>query len=155
MRIMLPMTALVAALALALSLGKSGSDNAWARWWSSHERGHELEQAREAVGRFQEELRRVKAAVLAGSLALPDAADRVAEAARQDHPTFLTGLAFFHPDLPERERVVHCLLGHFEMEQQLGMLTPEQCEQADRLRAGRGPDLGGVTLPESPPTRTR
>src|SRR5438128_186322 len=77
-------------------------------------RAEALEQERLAVRRFREELRRAKDAVLAGSLSLAEAADRVAEAARHDNPGFLSRLQSARPDLSERARVIHCLLTHIQ-----------------------------------------
>jgi hypothetical protein len=127
MRNLFPVAVLVTAtLALVLFLGGRGPDSSWAQLWSALQEGQELEETREALCRFQEELQQAKDAVLDGSLTLPEAADQVAEAARQDYPNFLSGLQLTYPDLPPRERVMRCLLAHIEAEEQTGGGLPSQ-----------------------------
>jgi hypothetical protein len=130
-----------ASLALILWLGEadpasshSGPGSLAPEILAAHRRGQELEEARQGVRRFQEEMGRMKAALLEGSLCLDEAAACLVEATRRDNPGFLRTLEFATPELPPQEQMIRCLLRHFDVEEALGQLTPAQREAAARLR---------------------
>jgi hypothetical protein len=151
MRIAIPVAVLLAGgLVLGLFLDRLADEGhprssapaySWDEIEATRQKSQELDEVREGLHHFQKELTRLKGAVLEGSLSLPDAADQVIEVARQHNPSYLKALGSVRPEPTERERVIRCLLCHFETAERVGMLTPAQREQFHRLRKEYGPGL--------------
>jgi hypothetical protein len=138
----IPATFLTAGLLLALfSRGDPESETAppppGCSLWevcSIQQEGERLEEVRQAVLRFHQELRRLKTALLDGATSLPEAADGVIEAARRDNPSFSKWAALRFPDLPPREQVICLLLDHLTIAEKTGDLSRQQSERLARLR---------------------
>jgi hypothetical protein len=100
----------------------------------------EFDEMLRGVQRFEAVLRQAKAEVLNGSLLLGDAADALVESAMRDNPQFLKGVRTIYPGRSDRERMMLTLLRQFEAAAEMGYLTPEQRERAERLRQAFRPD---------------
>jgi len=153
-------TFLLLAAALAVSVGVSlallestGSGTPPAYSWSEGRNvardTRELDEAVLGVRRYQAELRRTTAALLDGSLSLPEAGERLAGAAAAHNPSLLKALEHIYPGRTAPEQMILSLLRRLTIESERGLLTPEQAERVACLRTAHEREAG--TFPSTEP----